>query len=384
MTRRTLGGVAGLVIFVIAVIAGVGPAPGQQAGGKSRDKSRAGRSTAAPVLKPGKPAAHGVREADLEGLRGILRKAVDDKKLPGVSLLLAHKGEVLFREAFGDLKVDQAVKMASDSKPVSATVVMVLVDQGKMRLDDPLTKFVPEFKGTKVEKATVRQLLSHSAGIGDQFSGGWPQANTLAEFAAAVATQGSLQGPGKFRYSTVSIDLACRCAEKAAARPFEELMREHLWMPLGMKHTRFEWGGDETAVPEEARKRGEGRYVSGGGGLSSTLDDMAAFYQMHLNGGRYGDKQILSRKAATEMHRKQVGAASGSYGLGFGLVWPGAGGVARVFLHGGAYGTFCWADSERQIVAIFFSQAGNPKAAPVLKAVQTKVAQLAERLPAAR
>jgi CubicO group peptidase (beta-lactamase class C family) len=372
-----LGGAAGLVIFVIAVIVGAGPAPGQQAGGKSRGKAKAGGTADAPVLKPGKPAAHGLRESHFEGLRSILRKAVEKKTLPGVSMLLAHKGEVLFKEAFGDLKVDQAVKMASDSKPISATVVMVMVDQGKMRLDDPLTKFVPEFKGTKVEKATVRQLLSHAAGIGDQFLGGWPHANTLAEYAAAVATQGSLQAPGKFRYSSVSIDLACRCAEKAAGRPFEELMRDHVWKPLGMKHTRFERGGDADAIPEEARKRGEGRYVSGGGGLSSTLDDMAAFYQMHLNGGRYGDKQILTRKSAVEMHKKQIGAGSGSYGLGFGLLWPGRGGVARVFMHGGAYGTFCWGDSECQIVGIVFSQAGNPKAAPVLAAVQKKVAELA-------
>ena len=225
MTRRVLGGLTGLAVLVAVVIAGVGPAPGQQTAGKSREKSRSGRAAEAPVLKPGKLAAHGLREADLEGLRSILRKAVENKTLPGVSLLLAHRGEVLFREAFGDLTVDQPVKMASDSKPVAATAVMAVVDQGKMRLDDPLTKFVPEFKGTKVEKATVRQLLSHSAGIGDQFPGGWPRANTLAEFASAVATQGSLREPGKFRYSSVGIDLACRCAEKAAGRPFEALAR---------------------------------------------------------------------------------------------------------------------------------------------------------------
>jgi CubicO group peptidase (beta-lactamase class C family) len=381
MTRRVLGGLTGLAVLVAAVIAGAGPAPGQQAAGKSREKSRPGRQAEAPVLKPGKPAAHGLREADLEGLRSILRKAVENKTLPGVSLLLAHKGEVLFREAFGDLTVDQPVKLASDSKPVSATAVMAVVDQGKMRLDDPLTKFVPEFKGTKVEKATVRRLLSHSAGVGDHFPGGWPQANTLAEFAAGVATQGSLQEPGKFRYSTVGIDLACRCAEKAAGRPFEELMREHLWGPLGMTRTRFVWGGDAAAVPEEARQRGEGRYVSGGGGLSSTLDDMAAFYQMHLNGGRYGDKQVLSRKAAVEMHRKQVAAPGVVYGLGFYLVGPGRDGVGWAFQHGGAFGTFCWADSNRQIVGIFFSQAGQPKTAPVLTAVQKKVYEL---IPAGR
>ncbi len=174
MTRRVLGGLTGLAVLVAAVIAGAGPAPGQQAAGKSREKSRAGRPADAPVLRPGKPAAHGLREADLEALRGILRKAVESNKLPGVSLLLAHKGEVLFREAFGDLDVEKPVRMASDSKPVAATAVMAVVDQGKMRLDDPLTKFVPEFKGTKAEKATVRQLLSHSAGVTDHFAGGWP------------------------------------------------------------------------------------------------------------------------------------------------------------------------------------------------------------------
>jgi CubicO group peptidase (beta-lactamase class C family) len=315
------------------------------------------------VLKEGQPASHGIRDADLEALRTILKKAVDDKKLPGVSLLLAHRSEVIFKEAFGDLKVDQSVKLASDSKPISATVVMTVVDQGKMRLDDPLPKFVPEFKGTKVEKATVRQLLSHGGGIGDGFSGGGPRGNTLAEFAAGVATQGSLRTPGTFRYSTTGIDVACRCAEKAAGKPFEELLRDNVCEPLGMKDTRFEWGGDPEGVPKEARERGEGRYVSGGGGLASTLDDMAAFYQLHLNGGRYGEKEILSRKAVTEMHRKQTGG----YGLGFYL--PGL----RIFQHGGAFGTFCWADPNCQLVGIFFCQAEFQKAMSVRTAVLKKV-----------
>jgi CubicO group peptidase (beta-lactamase class C family) len=376
MTQRVLRWTVRSAVLISALVAGMGLAREPQ------EKAKAAPAKPAPVLKPGDPSAHGLRDADLEALRTILRKAVDDKGVPGVGLLLAFKGEVVFREAFGNIKVDEPVRMASDTKPVAATVVMTLVDQGKMRLDDPLTKFVPEFKGTKVEKATVRQLLSHSAGIGDQFPGGWPRANTLAEFAAAVATQGALQDPGKFRYSSVGIDLACRCAEKAAAQPFEELMREHLWEPLGMQHTRFVGGGDAEAVPKEARDRGEGRYVSGGGGLSSTLDDMAAFYQMHLNGGRYGDKQILSRKAVAEMHKRQAPAPrGGSYGLGFFLIGPTRDGVSRTFQHGGAFGTYCWADGSRQMVGVFFSQAGVQKTAPLLIAVQKKVVEL---VPAGR
>ena len=349
MTRRVLCWLTGLV-----VVLNVEVAANQKPAKKPPENPRSVAAKPAPVLRPGKPADHGVRDADLDALRRILQKAVDDKTLPGVSMLLVHRGEIIFKEAFGDLKLDQPAKLASDSKPVAATVVMIVVEQGKLRLDDPLTKYVPEFKGTKVEKATVRQLLCHAAGIEDKFTGGWPAANTLAEFAAAVAEKGSFQLPGKYRYSSVGIDLACRCAEKAAGRPFEELMNEYLCEPLGMKETRFAWGGDAEAVPKEARQRGEGRYVSGGGGLESTLDDMAVFYQMHQNGGRYGDKQILSRKAVTEMHKKQVHLpGGGAYGLGLVLEGPLQGGVARMYRHGGALGTFCVGNETQQFVGIF-------------------------------
>jgi CubicO group peptidase (beta-lactamase class C family) len=353
MTERVLPWLLGPAVVAAALVAGVGPAADQTPPGQPPKKTKATPAKPAPVLKPGEPAAHPLLEADREALRTILRNAVADKAMPGVALLLARRGEVVFKEAFGDLKADKPVQMASDTKPIAATVVLVVVDQGQMRLDD-----------------------------GDQFPGGWPRANTLAEFAVAVAAQGSLQEPGKFRYSSVGIDLACRCAEKAAGRPFEALAREHLWQPLGMRHTRFVGGGNAEAVPKEARERGEGRYVSGGGGLSATLDDMAAFYQMHLNGGRYGDKQILSRKAVVEMHKRQASAPRGmSYGLGFFLVGPSRDGVSRTFQHVGALGTFCWADGSRQLVGVFFSQAGLPKSAPVLVAVQKKVSEL---VPAGR
>jgi CubicO group peptidase (beta-lactamase class C family) len=379
MTRRVLGWLTGLGILVAVLSAEA--AANQKPANKPPENPRNTAAKPAPVLKPGKPADHGVREADFDAVRRILQKAVDDKTLPGASMLLVHRGEILFKEAFGDLKVDQPVKLASDSKPVAATVVMIVVEQGKLRLDDPLTKYVPEFKGTKVEKATVRQLLCHAAGIEDKFAGGWPAANTLAEFAAAVAEKGSFQLPGKYRYSSVGIDLACRCAEKAAGRPFEELMNEYLCEPLGMKETRFAWGGDAEAVPKEARQRGEGRYVSGGGGLESTLDDMAVFYQMHQNGGRYGDKQILSRKAVTEMHKKQVTLpGGGAYGLGLVLEGPLQGGVARMYRHGGALGTVCFGNEPQQFVGIFFSQAGGEKSAPVVRKVQKNVGELLLRM----
>jgi hypothetical protein len=128
MTGRMLRWPSWLAVVVAVLVAAVGLA--DQPNKKTKP---------APVLKPGEPAAHGIRGADFEALQTILRKAVDDKAVPGVALLLAHKSEVIFKEAFGDLKEDKPVPLSSDSKPVSATVVMTIVDQGKMRLEDPLT-----------------------------------------------------------------------------------------------------------------------------------------------------------------------------------------------------------------------------------------------------
>ena len=84
---------------------------------------------------------------DLESLRAVLREGVEDRVVPGISLLLAHRGEVIFKEAFGNLKLDQKAQMASSSKPVTATLLMILVDRGKLALDDPIEKYLPEFKG---------------------------------------------------------------------------------------------------------------------------------------------------------------------------------------------------------------------------------------------
>jgi CubicO group peptidase (beta-lactamase class C family) len=127
------------------------------------------------LLRVGDPRAHGINEPDLEALRTILRKAVLDKTVPGVSLLLAHRGEIIFREAFGNLTVDQKVLMASSSKPVTATVLMILADRKKLRLDDPIEKYLPEFKAITIKGKppknlpTVRHLLCNMSGLPGDF-----------------------------------------------------------------------------------------------------------------------------------------------------------------------------------------------------------------------
>ncbi len=132
---------------------------------------RAGRPAAA-TAPAGRPArARADRQGPRRDLRAILRQAVDDKVVPGISLLLAHRGEVIFKEAYGNLKVDQKVQMASSSKSVTATLLMILVDRGKLALDDPVEKYLPEFKGITLNgkpparPPTVRNLLSNMSGL---------------------------------------------------------------------------------------------------------------------------------------------------------------------------------------------------------------------------
>ncbi|MHB1559814.1 MAG: serine hydrolase domain-containing protein [Isosphaeraceae bacterium] len=122
-------------------------------------------------LRPGDPHAHGLADADLNAIRAILKGSVESKTVPGISLLLAHRGEVIFREAYGNLTVDSKAQMASSSKPVTATLLMILVDQGKLSLDDPVEKHLPEFQGIKLNgkpparPPTVRDLLSNMSGL---------------------------------------------------------------------------------------------------------------------------------------------------------------------------------------------------------------------------
>ena len=114
------------------------------------------------LLRQGDPHKHGVTDADLTSLRATLRQAVENHTVPGVSLLLAHKGEIIFKESFGNLSVDQKALMASSSKPVTATIVMILVDQGKIALDDPVEKYLPEFKGITIKGIPPAKLADCS------------------------------------------------------------------------------------------------------------------------------------------------------------------------------------------------------------------------------
>jgi CubicO group peptidase (beta-lactamase class C family) len=374
------------------------------------------------LLHSGDPHAHGLTDADLDAIRTILRQAVDDHTVPGVSLLLAHKGEVIFKEAFGNLAVDQKALMASSAKPVTATILMILADHGKLSLDDPIEKYLPEFKGITIKgkpperPPTIRHLLCNMSGLPGDFlaesllkrarkgaakaqdetkgneaekgnSSGriFPGANrSLADSVRELAKGGLVTQPGaEFHYCTMGFNVAARVAEVAAKRSFEELSQTELFEPMGMNNTRYTAFGLQALNPKPTLANGESRMIMAGGGMSSTLDDFAAFYQMHANGGTYRGRRVLSDKAVATMHARQAklellmaGPYGNDYGLSFFLDRLDDNGQARAITHPGLFGTTPWLDKDRELVGVFFVQSNFLRIMSLVRRIQDKVAEM--------
>ena len=277
----------------------------------------------------------------LQRLNDYMQGYVDDGKLAGASALLARRGQIFHSETFGQLDLecgramqpDSIFRIYSMSKPIASVALMMLHEQAKFRLDDPLSAYIPEFADLKVAAGmsqagvilesldsppTVRQLLSHSAG----FSYGWFQdtpvdrmyqdakilsvGSDLESMAKRLAEIPLAYQPGtKWRYS-VSTDVVGRLVEVLSGQSFDRYLRDNIFEPLGMTDTGFhvpeedmdrlaavygpsESGGIELAQNNFLRDFGRPPLLfSGGGGLVGTIGDYSRFCQMMLNGGESG------------------------------------------------------------------------------------------------
>ena len=196
----------------------------------------------------------------------------------------------------------------------------------------------------------------------------------------AVAEAGLATEPGaEFHYCTMGFNVAARVAEVAAKRPFEDLVRTELLEPLGMKDSRFVGVGLQALSTRATLPDGESRFIMAGGGMNSTLDDFAAFYQMHLNGGAYNGRQILSAPLTAAMHTRQTnlgllmsGPYGNDYGLAFFLDRLDEANVGRVVSHTGLFGTTPWLDKDRDLVGVFFVQSNFLRVMALLRDVQAK------------
>ena len=360
-------------------------------------------STASGLIKAKDLQSHGITEEQLGSLAEFMSQAVKGKQVAGVSFVVVHKGEVVFREGFGYADIesrrpftaDELLPIASVSKPFMASVVMALVDQGKLKLDDPVEKYLPELKGKRVQgrkqpakPMTIRQLISHTAGFWGN-KGITPEKmdlirnfeRPLNETIDLVAKYDLAYEPGtKWVYSGVGYCVLGRVVEVALGKSLEVISQETLFRPLGLSNTTFLPSREmRKAVPtaylregRQLKARGslaeidELRFILPGGSLFTNLDALAAFGQMHLNDGLYNGKRILSEESVTEMRKLQSPERpSKTYGLGWFRDDVSESGLAGQTFHGGALGAHLRIDRRRKLVWAFLVHQSGPQVKPL-------------------
>jgi CubicO group peptidase (beta-lactamase class C family) len=335
-------------------------------------------------------------------IAAALQPFVDSHSLAGAVTLVASSNKMLAVDCVGysDVRARKAMRpdsmfwIASQSKSMTAAAFMMLVDEGKVRVDDPVEKYLPEFGGqmliaeqsgekTVLKKPAhailVREVLSHTSGLPFRSRVEEPTLDGLPLRVAVMSYALSpLQfEPGtKYQYANAGINTAARIIEVVAGMPYEEFMQQRLFKPLGMKDTTF-WPTEKqiqriakSYQPNTAKndleeiKIGQlhyplsdhtARFPMPAGGLFSTAQDVAKFCQMVLRGGEIGGKRYLSENAVKMMTSKQTGdAVQDSYGFGWGVGpdWTG---------HGGAESTNMEIDRRKGLIFVFMVQhAGFP------------------------
>jgi uncharacterized protein YbbC (DUF1343 family) len=340
-----------------------------------------------PMLPDRSPGAVGFLPERFALAERAVADAVEKRGVPGAVLLIGRKGAVVWRKAYGyaglrperrPMQVDTLFDMASVTKPVAAaTATMQLVESGRVDLEATVGKYLPPFAAAGGDKAaiTVRHLLTHAGGLvaGGAFAG---KHLTLPEMVAVIAQSRQVSPPGtRFLYSDYSAVLLGAIVEAVSGQTLDAWCREHIWQPLGMTDTDFRPTG-ERALRSAATTNGEdtperrGRVhdplsasiggVSGNAGLFSTVDDLARFCQMLLNGGEYAGARILKPETVRLMTTRQSPFEGNDRGLGWDLASaytvrgdlpPGS------FGHTGFTGTSVWIDPMTQTFIIVLTNA---------------------------
>ena len=339
------------------------------------------------TLQEAAPASVGMSAERLARIDALLQEYVTKGWIPGASALVARNGKIVYYKSFGHsdreartpLKRDDIFRIASQTKAITSVGIMMLMDEGKLLLDDPISKYMPEFKELRVldqynekdttfttvpakRQVTVRDLLTHTSGIGYAQIGS-PQMNAIYYKAGIVGgigvdnllladkmkAMGSLplfHQPGEKWTYGLNTDLLGYLIEVVSGTNLNDFFRARIFSPLGMNDTYFylpeakrgrlvKLYSDEkdkglVRTPETFSINGRinpnypataGTYFSGGGGLSSTAYDYALFMQLLLNDGEYGGKRLLSKAAVRMMTANQIGQLNmwngNKFGLGF-------------------------------------------------------------------
>ncbi|MBS0362788.1 MAG: beta-lactamase family protein [Proteobacteria bacterium] len=303
------------------------------------------------------------------GLKAKLEDMVAHDGAPGVSALVMKDGKLLYRLDVGDIDPKTQLPIASASKWMTATLIMTVVDEGKLSLDEPIGKLLPEFTG-EAGQITLRQLMSFTAGQGalqpEAFDLQQDPAITLGEAARQIAARPLVDKPGAaFRYGGPSLQVAGALVEQATGKTWATLFQERIAGPLGLKDT---WWGNPL---RPALKPAEVRNPNLQAGVYTTADDYAVFLSMLAGGGAWQGHRIISKAAFDQMETRQTsgvpmiykppGAADlDAYALGNWCETFDANGRCRMISSPGAFGTYPWIDRDRGVYGVFFLKSRLP------------------------
>jgi len=379
-------------------------------------------------LPTAKPESVGLNPDRLDRISKTVQKDIDDKRIVGAVTLVMRHGQVAWfkaqgmqdREATKPMQPDTIFRICSMSKPITSAAVMILYEEGYFLLEDPISKYLPEFKKPRVlvkpanggapytipatREITIRDLLRHTSGLtyswnedlGSMYkqanvaSGLLPYDGTIGDSVERLAKLPLLFSPGDRWEYGLSVDVLGRLVEVVSGMPFDQFSRTRIFEPLGMKDTYFFIPDDQlnrlatayTYYPDKGLNRfpntpitegdfsysadypyrGPKKLFSGGAGLNSTAADYARFCQMMLQGGKFGNVRILSRKSVELMTHDQLGRISPdqAFGLGFGIE-----GVKGPLTELGTPGAYSWGgffytafsiDPKEDMIVIFMGQ----------------------------
>jgi CubicO group peptidase (beta-lactamase class C family) len=357
-------------------------------------------------------------------ITSLMEREVEQGKLAGAVAIVAVDGDVVYqaavgkrdREAAADMQFDSVFRIASMSKPITSVAAMILYEQGKIALDDPVSKYIPEFANPRVLTAdgrvlpaereiTVRDLLTHTSGLTYQWDSRIGPLYNAAGITAGIVEDDGVLGekmaklgripllhqPGAAWTYGLNTDVLGRVVEVASGQTLAEFMAERIFRPLGMKDSFFfvpehkmgrlaaayapaAGGGLKRLRSEMIREgtltycadhpyAGKRRYYSGGGGLCSTAPDYLRFAQMLANGGVLDGRRLLKAETVAMMTTDQVGdrrPGGEGFGLGFGVTRDSAEarkmGCVGSYGWGGFWYTTFFADPARNLVGVSMAQ----------------------------
>ncbi len=368
-----------------------------------------------------KPKRVGLSSERLARIDSFMDRSMDDRQIAGAVVLIAKEGKIAYNKAYGladiesgaPMKTDSMFRIASMSKALTSTAIMILYEEGRLLMTQPISDFIPGFKDPKViepssagdtyslvpahREITVRHLLNHTSGLtygsglhSDIYKkagmtvGLEPVEGTIGEKIDKLATLPLISHPGEQLNYGMSIDVLGYIVEIVSGKPLNEFMRERIFEPLGMKDTCFVL--PEEKLPRLARiytrdknggpmRKGDDpsyltgtTYFSGGAGLISTADDYLRFAQMILNGGELNGVRILGKRTVEYMSENSIGDiwapfrihSGDKMGLGFGIRTERGefDEMENLGIIGwdGAFYTRFWIDPKEKLVGIFMSQ----------------------------